>query len=907
MKILVSKHEKEGKIMKKNFILSITSISTLLATTSFAVISCGNNVVNSDETTDPSNPSNPGDGSQNPGGSNKPGNPDGTNPGNPGESTGPSNPGDGSTNPDKPSNPGDGSTNPGNPDKPTNPPINDADQVQIQVDSVKLVSNQDVFTLDVTGSNLDYLYQSNYINFYDLNGTRIDNPNITLLSKLDGTKFTFAVSNFDFQGKKLKVKIGDQSSPKFETTIDFGYLDIVNRVNEYANYLYDSLRNYSNQVQSSITNFDDYKLAYENFRKMSTIILKNTGWSITSVLEVKYGNNSNSFEYSLYFDYRFTVRKNNEALKSSNAIFNNPSPKQNAIEGTEYITTDGFHIVGSAITGYTGTSKDIVIKSKYTCQDPNVILPTITSIAPRAFYGIGIRSVTFAEDSVITKIGDYAFNINDITTLTLPKSVTEIGEAAFGINRITTVDLSKTSITKIGNNAFRANRITSLTLPNTIQEIGNYAFKDSKITKLELANSAITKIGLEAFIGNAITTLTLPNSIQEIGESAFANNLINSTINLSKTKLTSIQNNTFANNKITIVNLDNSMITSVGESAFRNNLISSLTLTSSINNIGVGAFADNQIGSTLDLAKTKITSINNEAFKNNKIEAINWDTKIRFIGVSSFEGNMIKNVDFTKTNITTVQNNTFKSNKISSIKWDSRIDWLGVESFANNSLVNLDFTGTNLTRINDSAFKDNQISNLKLTSKIITLGNSCLENNKLTSFDFKTNGNIDVMGTAALKNNLITNIIWNDKITRVSKEAFANNKLTNKGLNLQTSKIVHIEPYAFAYNELKFNVQGRNPETIIDLPSTMKVIEKGAFNSKEILLHSWDSETILGFDMFSINGNKDQFWAQISTINVISLVPEFITQPTADWYRDHWQKWSFNWYLIDTNGTGRLL
>ena len=75
----------------------------------------------------------------------------------------------------------------------------------------------------------------------------------------------------------------------------------------------------------------------------------------------------------------------------------------------------------------------------------------------------------------VTTIGNFAFQSNALTTVTIPNSVTSIGEGAFYDNALTTVTIPN-SVTSIGNSAFEANLLTSVTFLGNAPAAGTAVF-----------------------------------------------------------------------------------------------------------------------------------------------------------------------------------------------------------------------------------------------------------------------------------------------------------------------------------------------------------------------------------------------------------------------------------------------
>lgn len=105
-----------------------------------------------------------------------------------------------------------------------------------------------------------------------------------------------------------------------------------------------------------------------------------------------------------------------------------------------------------------------------------------------------------------TNIGNYAFDTNQLTSVTIPNSVTSIGEYAFGNNPLQSVTISD-SVTTIGNQAFQACPLDSVTIGNSVETIGDFCFMNHSLTSLTIPGS-VTSIGSGAFYGDFVTALT---------------------------------------------------------------------------------------------------------------------------------------------------------------------------------------------------------------------------------------------------------------------------------------------------------------------------------------------------------------------------------------------------------------
>lgn len=125
----------------------------------------------------------------------------------------------------------------------------------------------------------------------------------------------------------------------------------------------------------------------------------------------------------------------------------------------------------------------------------------------------------------VTRIADSAFDLCDMTSLTIPDSVTSIGEGAFKSCRYLTNVSLPNSITSIGKETFRYCRaLRNINIPNSVTSIGEYAFYECEcLTNIEIPDSVIS-IGKDAFtLCKSLTQVTLGNSLQTIGKYAFDN------------------------------------------------------------------------------------------------------------------------------------------------------------------------------------------------------------------------------------------------------------------------------------------------------------------------------------------------------------------------------------------------
>ena len=244
----------------------------------------------------------------------------------------------------------------------------------------------------------------------------------------------------------------------------------------------------------------------------------------------------------------------------------------------------------------------------------------------------------------VTAIGNQAFRINQLTSVTIPNSVTTIGNSAFASNELTSVTIPN-SVTTIGNSAFAFNQLNFVTIPNSVTIIDNYAFYINQLTSVTIPNS-VTTIGSGAFSDNQLNSVTIPNSVTTIGEYAFYNNQLNSVT--IPNSVTTIGNSAFASNELTSVTIPNS-VTTIGNSAFTSNELTSVTIPNSVTTIGSYAFQSNRLNSVT--IPDSVTTIGARAFAHNKVITANIGSGVTNLSPSVFA----YQIDFNKWGSTDIQ------------------------------------------------------------------------------------------------------------------------------------------------------------------------------------------------------------------------------------------------------------
>ena len=136
----------------------------------------------------------------------------------------------------------------------------------------------------------------------------------------------------------------------------------------------------------------------------------------------------------------------------------------------------------------------------------------------------------------VTSIGDNAFDLCGLTSVTIPNRVTSIGNGAFASCRsLTSVALPSGLITIDNHSFFECESLTSITIPDGVTTIGDGAFLSCHSLRTVVIPASVISIGNYAFAcydpmsmfisdENAysrLTSITIPDGVTSIGTDAF--------------------------------------------------------------------------------------------------------------------------------------------------------------------------------------------------------------------------------------------------------------------------------------------------------------------------------------------------------------------------------------------------
>ncbi len=374
-----------------------------------------------------------------------------------------------------------------------------------------------------------------------------------------------------------------------------------------------------------------------------------------------------------------------------------PSDKDQlmTLNENEFITKniDG----GVAITGYTGTSTNIVIPHEIQGQP-------------------------------VIEIGFYAFSNHQLTSVEIPSSVTKIGPNAFSNNRLTNVDIPS-GVTIIETDVFYNNKLKSVTIPEGVTKIGRSAFYDNQLTSVQLPSS-LTTIEWSAFSYNQITDIEIPSNVTTLLSSAFRYNQLSSV--KIQSGLTTIAPYAFANNQLTNLDIPSS-VEQIGEWAFANNRLTNVDIPSSVTTIGWAAFRDNQLTSVK--IPSSMTKIEHTTFNHNQLTEVEIPSSITTIGPHAFADNRLTNV-VVPSSVTAIEYGAFYKNQLTSVELPSSLTTIDSYAFKDNQLTTVEIP-SNVTIISSELFANNQLMSIQIPASVKRIGRGAFSHNKLDFVTFQ--------------------------------------------------------------------------------------------------------------------------------------------------------------------------
>ncbi|MGN0522249.1 MAG: leucine-rich repeat domain-containing protein, partial [Eubacterium sp.] len=411
-----------------------------------------------------------------------------------------------------------------------------------------------------------------------------------------------------------------------------------------------------------------------------------------------------------------------------------------------------------------------------------------------------IKSVTVT--SGVKSIGDFAFEYcNNLTSLSLPKTLTSIGKYAFYDSSLSKATIPS-GVKSVGAWAFASSdKLSSVTIPKSVTEMGSCVFCSCPKLKSagNLSSNANIKFGWtdkipeNAFNQSALTSVTIPNSVTSIGNSAFCycSNLKKITIPKNVTSigtlafygcksLTSISvdknNKNYSSSDGNLYNKKKTQL--IQYSPGKTN--TKFTVPKSVTKIAYGAFADSS-----------------------KLSSVTLPENLKTIGEKAFIGTNLKSITI-PDKVETISNNSFYwCSNLSSVKIGSSVKTIGNYAFAGCSKLNSITIPKSVKTIGNGAFSCSSLKSVTIPNNVSEIGDFCFSScSSLSSVNIGTG--VQKIGTYAFH--------ACGKLAKISVDKNNKNYSSLDG-NLYNKNKTQLIQYAIGKTSTKYTL----PKTVTDI------------------------------------------------------------------------------------------
>ena len=337
------------------------------------------------------------------------------------------------------------------------------------------------------------------------------------------------------------------------------------------------------------------------------------------------------------------------------------------------------------------------------------------------------------------------------------------------------------NITRLGDFSLIGLDVDKIVIPNSVESIGNYALTASKFKNVEFVqNSKLKTIGIGAFGATTIKVLEIPNSVITIGENAFYDIPVVIYSGLSE----DTNNDNWGASAIASYQ-ENDVLYDSSEKNIVFGYIgneSSIVIPNTVEQIWSDAFSDNStLINVIFEEESQLKNIGKNAFKNTRIESISIPTTVNEIGTGAFTN--IKYLYYTGSATDTNNDN-----------WGAQYRNLYVGDeylyYDSDKTITAKYIGTdtsvvvpsNVIVIGNGTFGNTGVVSVTIPNSVQIIGSKALlgENSRLSS---NNSTNANVMTLVAHNNKysidkvMISN--WNYKIVSLTFENTFNWKVVS--------------------------------------------------------------------------------------------------------------------------------
>jgi hypothetical protein len=437
--------------------------------------------------------------------------------------------------------------------------------------------------------------------------------------------------------------------------------------------------------------------------------------------------------------------------------------------------------------------------------------------------------------SIYTMIGDSAFAMSSLSSITLPNTIQHIGEEAFVSTNLSSLILPS-SVESISRgtlpefefdiyimkpaeqnfnvydfhsaaNIYACNGIDSNGSPidciDAYPEVNRTAIDFQTAPSLIDSNghaeipNVYTMITDSAFAMSNLETITIPNSIKHIGSEAFVGTNLSSVV-IPSSVVSLADNSLDFEGNIFLIRPSEEQINYYDLSNPENVFVCDFDETSCISiwdDINSSSFALSNTEFTYNVIDggIELTGCVDICPLDLVIPEVIDNNSVISIGDNAFEDNQLTNVTIGNS-VTSVGEAAFLNNQLTSVTIPDSLTVIGDGAFSGNLLSGITIPAS-LTSFGDYAFENNQLTNVTITYGVTNIGYNAFENNQLHNVSIP--GSITSIGAEAFKNNQLTNIFLAEGIQSIEDKAFANNLLTSVSI---PSSVVNLRRDAFSGN-----------------------------------------------------------------------------------------------------------
>lgn len=455
-------------------------------------------------------------------------------------------------------------------------------------------------------------------------------------------------------------------------------------------------------------------------------------------------------------------------------------------EGNTYLATDEQGVLYSADGKqliYCPPSK--VITGEYKIPE------TVTSIENNALVNFGgyQQDTTLVLPNGLLSIGANALQGAYLTSLTIPASVQEIGANAFAsMTALTTITFAENSLlARIGDSAFSGcNKLMAIDIPDGVAELGTSTFLNcATLTTVDLP-AALTVLPANTFSGcKALKTVNFKEGLESIAGGAFNGCSALETVTFPASLRTTTGAGVFANcsNLTSVVFPANTQISDIAAGMFVNcPKLTTFTFPATIVALNSGVFSNCPNIESI-IIEGPITSIPDGMFQGmTKLTSITIPATVTEIGANAFAGcTGLKNV-IVPEGVTKIGASAFEScTGLETITLPASLTEIGAAAFRGCTALTGIAIGANVTVIGDYAFENcTALASVEFASgnAIENLGSSpfvesAIFRNTTALKSIVLPNSVKVIGANLFENSGIETIQLSESLTAISAYAFA--------------------------------------------------------------------------------------------------------------------------------------